>query len=122
MDGATGEPLAALDGTRLTLWRTAAASALAARHLAREDASRMVMVGAGALAPFLIRAHLSQRPIREVALWNHRPDKADALAAELRGRGPAGDGGRGSREGRPARRTSSPARRSPRARRARARG
>jgi ornithine cyclodeaminase/alanine dehydrogenase-like protein (mu-crystallin family) len=87
MDGATGEPLAALDGTRLTLWRTAAASALAARHLARRDANRMVMVGAGSLAPFLVRAHVSQRPIREVALWNHRPDKALALAAELRAEG-----------------------------------
>lgn len=83
MDGATGAPLAALDGTRLTLWRTAAASALAASHLARDDAARMVMVGAGALAPFLIRAHASVRPIREVALWNHRPEKARALAAEL---------------------------------------
>lgn len=87
MDGATGQPVAVLDGTRLTVWRTAAASALAARHLAREDASRMVMVGAGALAPFLIRAHMSQRPIREVALWNHRPEKAEALAAELRAQG-----------------------------------
>jgi len=87
MDGATGEPRAALDGTRLTVWRTAAASALAARFLAREDCRRMVMVGAGALAPFLIRAHLSQRPINEVALWNHRPEKAEALAAELRGQG-----------------------------------
>jgi ornithine cyclodeaminase len=83
MDGATGEPLAALDGTRLTLWRTAAASALAASRLAREDASRMVMAGAGALAPFLIRAHASVRPIREVKLWNHRPEKARTLAAEL---------------------------------------
>jgi ornithine cyclodeaminase/alanine dehydrogenase-like protein (mu-crystallin family) len=85
MDGATGEPLAALDGTRLTVWRTAAASALAARRLAREDASRMAMVGAGALAPFLIRAHASVRPIREVKLWNHRPEKARAVAAELTG-------------------------------------
>ena len=76
-----------LDGTRLTVWRTAAASALAARHLAREDASRMVMVGAGALAPFLIRAHMSQRPIREVALWNHTAEKAETLAAELRREG-----------------------------------
>ena len=87
MDGATGEPRAALDGTRLTVWRTAAASALAARTLAREDASRMVMVGAGSLAPFLIRAHMSQRPIREVALWNHRPDKAESLAVELKAQG-----------------------------------
>jgi len=83
MDGATGEPRAVLDGTRLTVWRTAAASALAARYLAREDASRMVMVGAGALAPFLIRAHMSQRPFRKVTLWNHRPEKAKALAEVL---------------------------------------
>jgi ornithine cyclodeaminase len=87
MDGTTGAPLAALDGTRLTVWRTAAASALAARFLAKADASRMVMVGAGALAPFLIRAHMSQRPIREVALWNHRPEKAEALAAQLKAEG-----------------------------------
>ena len=87
MDGATGAPVCVLDGTRLTVWRTAAASALAARHLARQDASRMVMVGAGALAPFLIRAHMSQRPIREVTLWNHRGEKAEALAAELRSEG-----------------------------------
>ena len=87
MDGATGAPLAVLDGTRLTLWRTAAASALAARSLARADAGRMVMVGAGALAPFLIRAHLSQRPIREVSLWNHRPEKAEALAGTLSAEG-----------------------------------
>lgn len=87
MDGATGQPMAALDGTRLTLWRTAAASALAARFLAREDAARMVMVGAGALAPFLIRAHMSQRPIGDVALWNHRPEKARALAEQLRAEG-----------------------------------
>jgi len=87
MNGETGEPVAVLDGTRLTVWRTAAASALAARHLARADASRMVMVGAGALAPFLIRAHMSQRPIREVSLWNHRPEKAEEVAAQLRGEG-----------------------------------
>ncbi|HEV2559560.1 MAG TPA: ornithine cyclodeaminase family protein [Microvirga sp.] len=87
MDGATGEPRAALDGTRLTLWRTAAASALAARHLARADAARMVMVGAGALAPFLIRAHRSVRPIASIALWNRSGDKAAALAAELRAEG-----------------------------------
>jgi ornithine cyclodeaminase/alanine dehydrogenase-like protein (mu-crystallin family) len=83
MDGATGEPLAALDGTRLTVWRTAAASALAARSLAREDATRMVMIGAGALAPFLIRAHAGVRPIRQVRIWNHRAEKARTLAAEL---------------------------------------
>ncbi|KPL53150.1 ornithine cyclodeaminase [Prosthecomicrobium hirschii] len=86
MSGVTGEPVAMMDGSRLTLRRTAAASALAARTLARPDAARLVMVGAGALAPHLIEAHASVRPIREVAVWNHRPEKAVALAESLAGR------------------------------------
>ena len=83
MEGATGAPLAILDGTRLTLWRTAAVSALAARYLARADASRMIMVGAGALAPYLVRAHMSQRPLRDIAIWNRRPVAARQLADKL---------------------------------------
>src|SRR5688572_8924169 len=69
MSAETGATLAVMDATRLTAWRTAAASALASRHLSRPDAARMLMVGAGALAPFLVRAHASVRPIREVAVW-----------------------------------------------------
>jgi ornithine cyclodeaminase len=87
LDGATGEPLSAMDGARLTVWRTAAASALAARYCARPDASKMVMVGAGALAPFFIKAHCATSPIKEVALWNHRPERAEAVAANLRDEG-----------------------------------
>ena len=83
MDGRTGVPQAALDGTRLTLWRTAAASALAARALARPDAASMVMVGSGALAPFLIRAHLSQRPLHDIVVWNRHREKAEELARRL---------------------------------------
>jgi ornithine cyclodeaminase len=70
MSGETGEPLAVMDGTKLTAWRTACASALAASYLAREDASHLVMIGAGALAPQLVRAHASLRPIKRVTLWN----------------------------------------------------
>jgi alanine dehydrogenase len=76
LNGQTGEPLAAMDGTRLTLWRTAAASALGASYLARKDASRLLIVGAGARAPFLIRAHNAVRPIREVTIWNHNAARA----------------------------------------------
>ena len=83
----TGETLAVLDGTRLTLWRTAAASALAARHLAREDARALLVVGAGALAPFVARAHASQRGIDRIAVWNHRPEGALELAATLTAEG-----------------------------------
>jgi ornithine cyclodeaminase len=81
--GETGAPLAIMDGSRLTLWRTAAASALAARYLARADAAHLLMVGAGALAPFMIRAHASSRPIKRVTIWNHRRASAERLAASL---------------------------------------
>jgi alanine dehydrogenase len=87
MSGDTGETLAVMDGTRLTLWRTAAASALAARYLARPDAARMLMVGAGALAPFLIRAHAAVRPISHVAVWNRSAERAAAVVADVRGSG-----------------------------------
>jgi len=85
--GETGEMLAAIDGTRLTLWRTAAASALAARALARKDARHLLLVGSGALAPFLARAHSAVRPIEHVAIWNHRRAGAERLAATLDGEG-----------------------------------
>jgi ornithine cyclodeaminase len=84
MSGETGEPLAAMDGTVLTRWRTAAASALASSYLSREDASYLVMVGAGALSPHLVRAHASVRPITRVTIWNrtrgHAVQAAFALA------------------------------------------
>ncbi len=79
LSGDTGEPLAMMDGRALTAWRTACASALAARYLAREDASHLVMVGAGALAPHLIRAHASVRPIRRVSIWNRTRARAISL-------------------------------------------
>jgi ornithine cyclodeaminase len=83
MSGATGEPLAVMDGTALTRWRTACASALAASYLAREDASHLVMIGAGALAPHLVRAHASVRPIKKVTLWNRTRGRAVQAAFGL---------------------------------------
>jgi ornithine cyclodeaminase/alanine dehydrogenase-like protein (mu-crystallin family) len=87
LDGETGEPKALIDGQRLTLWRTACASALAADYLARRDAEMMLMVGAGALAPFLVRAHAAVRPIKRVAVWNRTPANAERLAEQLRREG-----------------------------------
>src|SRR5262249_43432111 len=83
MSGRTGEPLAAIDGRTLTAWRTAAASALAAKYLAREDAGHLLMIGAGALAPHLVRAHASIRPIRRISLWNRTRQRAETLAFPL---------------------------------------
>lgn len=83
LDGRTGEPQALIDGQRLTLWRTAAASALAAGYLARQDAASLLVVGAGALAPFLARAHASVRPIRRIRVWNRTWSNAQKLVHRL---------------------------------------
>ena len=87
LDATTGEVLALLDGPMLTLRRTAAVSALAASFLARPDASRLLMVGTGALAPHLIRAHMAVLPIREVRIWGRTPSKARARARDFVGTG-----------------------------------
>jgi ornithine cyclodeaminase len=83
MSGETGEMLAAMDGAALAACRAAATSALAARHLAREDASHLVMIGAGALGPHLVRAHRAVRPIARVTLWSRTRSRAVATAFAL---------------------------------------
>jgi ornithine cyclodeaminase/alanine dehydrogenase-like protein (mu-crystallin family) len=83
MSGDTGEALAVIDGTALTAWRTAAASALASRYLSRADAAHLVMVGAGALSPHLVRAHRAVRPISQVTLWNRTRSRAVSTAFAL---------------------------------------
>jgi len=80
MSAETGVPVALLDGTELTLRRTAAASALASAYLSRKDAQTLLMVGTGNLAPHLVAAHASVRPIREVCIWGRRPAAAKKLA------------------------------------------
>ncbi len=83
IDNTTGATVALIDGTELTRRRTAAASALAADYLARKDATRMVLVGAGALGRHFVRAHAAVRPIRQVAIFNRSTAKASQLAEEL---------------------------------------
>lgn len=83
LDGKTGAPAALIDGQRLTLWRTAAASALAASYLARADSSVHLVIGAGALSPFLARAHRTVRPIKKTLIWNRTPANAVRVAALL---------------------------------------
>lgn len=83
LDGATGQPRAFLDGPELTARRTAAASALASRFLSRAESESLLMVGTGVMAPHLIRAHATVRPIRRVRVWGRTPDKAADLAKRL---------------------------------------
>jgi ornithine cyclodeaminase len=82
-DGSNGLPLAAIDGAAITLWKTAANSALAAGYLARQNARTLLMVGAGALAPYLARAHCAVRPIAQVLIWNRTIANAERMAAAL---------------------------------------
>lgn len=85
-DGHDGSPRVVIDGTELTYWKTAADSALGADLLARADAQSLLMVGAGALAPYLIRAYQAIRPgLRQVRVWNRTPDKARHVAAGVAG-------------------------------------
>jgi len=86
-DAHTGVPLAMMDGNEITARRTAAASALGASFLAREDARRLLLLGTGRIARMLPAAHASVRPVDEVTVWNHRPEGAEALAAQLRAEG-----------------------------------
>ncbi|GAA3528690.1 ornithine cyclodeaminase family protein [Zobellella aerophila] len=85
--GKTGQPLAQLEGNELTARRTAAASALAARHLARPDASKLLVMGAGRMARRLIQAHMAVRPITQVWVWARDPAAAAELAMEYREQG-----------------------------------
>lgn len=86
-DARTGEPLALLDGDEITTRRTAAASALAASYLARADARRLLIVGAGRVAALIAAAMQAVRPIDEVIVWNHHHARAEELAATLEGDG-----------------------------------
>ena len=79
----TGETVAMMDGGEITRRRTAAASALAADYLARQDAETMTLVGAGALAPHFALAHAAVRPVKRVFIYTRSKPKGDALAAEL---------------------------------------
>ncbi|GAB4360368.1 MAG: ornithine cyclodeaminase family protein [Oricola sp.] len=87
MDGKTGTPQALIDGTKLTHWRTACASALAARYLAPKRPETLLVIGAGELAPYLARAHADVRDYRRIVVWNRTPDNAEKVAAGLRADG-----------------------------------
>ena len=79
LDAENGLPKAVLDGTELTLRRTACASALAADYLANHDVKTLLMVGTGNLAPHLVKAHMQVRDYSRVLIWGRRQKKAEQL-------------------------------------------
>ncbi len=86
-DVATGYPLLLSEMTILTALRTAATSAMAARHLAPKDARVMAMIGNGAQAEFQALAFKAICGIEEVRLYDIDPDATDKCARNLAGSG-----------------------------------
>ncbi len=82
-DPETGLEFADLDGTHVTDFRTGAAGGLAAKLLARADAARLGVIGAGAQARTQVAAVLKVRPIREVVVFNRHLAHAQAFADYL---------------------------------------
>ncbi len=84
LDRSTGKPRALLDGEALTLRRTAAASALAARYLARADAATLLIIGTGKLAPFMAKAHCALLPaLARVFVWGRSRERALVVVSQL---------------------------------------
>ncbi|MBN9013145.1 MAG: dehydrogenase [Rhizobiales bacterium] len=83
-DGTDGQPLAAIDGTSITHWRTAADSALGAKLLANPEPETMLVVGAGKMSWWLVQAHRVARPsLARVLIWNRDQTRASELANRL---------------------------------------
>ena len=87
-DRVSGVPVGLLDGDTLTARRSAAISALAARHLARPEAHRLLVVGTGQLAPVVAAAHVSVGQAgcapTHVTFWGRRAVAAEAAARRAR--------------------------------------
>jgi alanine dehydrogenase len=83
-DSGTGQPLAALDCHALTRLRTAAASAVATRALARSDARVLAIIGPGDLAGPHVDAISAIRPIEQIRVWGRSREKAQIFAARYR--------------------------------------
>ena len=83
MDANNGKPIAIMDGTELTLRRTACASALAADYLVKKKVDTLLMVGTGNLAPHMIKAHCVVRDYSRILIWGRNKEKAERLALSL---------------------------------------
>lgn len=83
-DADTGKCRAVVGGNLLTALRTAAASAISIKYLAREDARVLGMIGAGHQSTFQLRAAVKQRNFEKVIAWNYHPEMLDRLEAVAR--------------------------------------
>jgi len=84
-DATSGEPLALLDGATVTAMRTGAASGVATRLLAREDARTLAIIGAGAQAEWQVRAVMAVRSIERVLVWARSAESRDRFVERMGG-------------------------------------
>jgi len=82
-DAERGTPLAVMDSMEITVLRTAAATAVAAKHLAAETAESVAICGAGVQARSQLRALAVVRPVRRVRVFDMDSARADEFAAEM---------------------------------------
>ena len=78
-----GNPIAVLDGTELTLRRTAAAAALAARILARKNSQTLAILGTGSLSAPMAVAHANVMNFKTILVWGRDAKKAQAVVDSL---------------------------------------
>lgn len=83
MDLQKGTPVGILDSTLITTFRTAAATAVAARYLARETSATLAVVGCGTLAPATVAAVRAVRRLRRIQLWDLNESARDRCSREL---------------------------------------
>jgi ornithine cyclodeaminase len=85
-DADDGRPVAVVDAVSVTALRTAAASGMATRALAREDATTLAILGCGVQAESHLEAMRAVRSIKRVWVWGRSRDKAQAFAERHRDR------------------------------------
>ncbi|MFP4056771.1 MAG: ornithine cyclodeaminase family protein [Candidatus Brocadiia bacterium] len=83
LDGATGRPMALLEGSALTAIRTGAASGLATDLLARTDARKAAILGAGIQGATQLEAVCAVRPVEQARVFDPLGDRAQELANRM---------------------------------------
>jgi 1-pyrroline-2-carboxylate reductase [NAD(P)H] len=78
-----GEPLALVDGTSVTFWRTGGISGLASRLLSRQNSETLLLLGTGNLSTYIIRAQASVRPLKRIMVWGRTRANAEKVVAQM---------------------------------------
>jgi ornithine cyclodeaminase/alanine dehydrogenase-like protein (mu-crystallin family) len=86
LDPETGLLLALMDGRYVTEARTAAVSAVSARHLARPEAARLAIIGSGVQARSHLEAYAEVRAVQEVRVWSPKTRSRERFVDEMSGR------------------------------------